>query len=130
MDRKQQGNTAEAFAIYYYTLHGYSVSKPLFENSNFDLIVEKSGCVKRVQVKSSSLVRTTSYEVELRTKGGNTSWNGVVKTISDTTVDVVFIYTDNGAFYEFDATKLSDRRSVRVNPAIPEYRGTVSIKRL
>lgn len=128
MDRKQQGNTAEAFAIYYYTLHGYSVSKPIFENSNFDLIVEKSGSIKRVQVKSSNRVKGISFEVELRTKGGNTSWNGVVKVISNSSVDVVFVYASDGSFYEFDATALNGRKSVNVNHTIPEFMGIVSIQ--
>ena len=123
MSNKSQGNSAEAFAIYYFTNAGYSVSKPLFENSHYDLIVD-DGSLKRVQVKSSTSVnKSGSYAVELRTKGGNKSWNGVVKLISSDMVDIVFIVDGDDNFYIFDAKQLHGKGRVTVNPSNPSFIG-------
>lgn len=97
---KQQGDVGVATAVAFYTLKGYIVSQPLTDNSKYDLIVDKSGCLYRVQVKTSKYVRGPSYVVALRTSGGNRSWNKVPKTISSADCDLLFVYTFDGKCYE------------------------------
>ena len=105
---KDQGNIGEAAAILYFTKIGAKVSKPLFENTPYDLVVDIGGNLKRVQVKtSSSLNKYDNYVLELRTKGGNKSWNCVVKLADSSGCDLLFAYCENGDMYlipveEFD----------------------------
>jgi len=90
---KDQGNVGEAAAILYFVQAGYKISKPLFENIPYDLIVDKDGVLCRVQVKSSSSKnKYGNYQIELRTKGGNKSWGGVVKLVDATGCDLLFVY--------------------------------------
>lgn len=105
---KDQGNVGEAAAILYFTKIGAKVSKPLFENTPYDLIVDDGISLYRVQIKSTSyLSKYDIYQVELRTKGGNTSWNGVIKLADSSGCDKLFVYCSNGDAYlipvmEFD----------------------------
>ena len=49
--RKEIGNAALSMAIAYFGSNGYIVSIPLNDTQDYDLIVDKNGCVQRVQVK-------------------------------------------------------------------------------
>lgn len=115
MSHKDAGNTGEAFAIYYYTSKGFIVSKPLFENVPYDLIVDKDGKLYRVQVKTCR--NTTSggkFRVNLRTTGGNRSGKGKSKTISSSEVDLVFVLLSDGRSLEIDASSVDGKTTVNV----------------
>ena len=53
LTNKQKGNTSLGIAIAYFTSNGYTVSIPLNDTQDYDLIVEKNSILKIVQVKSS-----------------------------------------------------------------------------
>jgi len=72
---KKQGSLGEARAIYEYTKLGFIVSKPL-QDCDYDLIIEKDGVLKRIQVKTTTQVPKGKYFVcNLRVLGGNQSFN-------------------------------------------------------
>lgn len=96
---KDQGNIGEAAAILHFTKIGAKVSKPLFENTPYDLIVDLEGVLQRVQIKSTSYQRDSTFQVELRTKGGNKSWNGIVKFADSSGCDTLFVYCTSGDSY-------------------------------
>lgn len=50
---KEKGNTALGMAIAYFSSQGYTVSIPLNDTQDYDLIVEKDKKLQTVQVKSS-----------------------------------------------------------------------------
>ena len=96
MDRRSQGNIGEAKAVLYYTEMGYEVFLPTVNASHVDLIAVKGMETVRVQVKTSSFILPSgSYDINLKTAGGNSSWSGVAKTISKEFVDEVFIWCTN-----------------------------------
>jgi hypothetical protein len=104
MTLKDQGNLGEATAILYYAQRGYRVSKPLFENCPYDLIVDDGASLKRVQVKTSRCTKPNGrYQVNLRTLGGNRSGSGKVKKLSASNVDVIFVLIEDGRTFEIDA---------------------------
>ena len=51
---KEKGDTSLGIAIAYYVSKGYTVSIPLNDTQDYDLIVDKNGYLKRVQVKSTN----------------------------------------------------------------------------
>ena len=61
----EQGNVGLGAAIAYYTSKMYIVSIPLNDNQGYDLIVDKNGILRRIQVKTSKLKKVNSYWVEL-----------------------------------------------------------------
>ncbi len=112
---KSKGNVGEAKAILHYTERGCIVSKPLFENSPYDLIVDNGKEVQRVQVKTSEYkLPSGRYEVNLRVFGGNRSGTGKVKKFSSDQVDLVFAATGDGRVFELDAKPLDGKGRVVV----------------
>lgn len=124
MDRKQQGNIGESFAAYYYTSLGFIVSKPMVENTPYDLIVDTKVQLLRVQVKSSSYRRSNGkFAINLKTSGGNKSGSGKVKLIDSSEVDVVFALCSDGTFYEIPANKIEKTSSITVSDASEYFLG-------
>lgn len=122
MTNKEQGNIGETIAMCYYGLLGYSVSKPIFEHSHYDLIIDDGNELKRVQVKTSSFKSNKiSYEVSLKTSGGNQSWNRIVKKIDSSKVDLIFVYTMDGNIYEIPAININGQGCINLNPNSKYY---------
>jgi hypothetical protein len=73
---------------------GALVAKPFFENPDYDLIADfRDGRPPQsVQVKTSTCWQRDRYVVALCARGGNQSWNGVIKRIDASRCDYVFIH--------------------------------------
>ena len=87
---KEKGKAGLAIAIGYYGSNGYTVSVPLNDTQDYDLIVDKGDKLQKVQVKCTGcLDEYGRYAVSLRSCGGT---NGAVyQYLQDTNVDVVFV---------------------------------------
>lgn len=129
MDRKQQGNIGEAFSIYHYTSRGFIVSKPLTENTPYDLIVDNHDRLFKVQVKTSSYQRYEGggFTVQLRTNGGNMSGAGKYKLINPSEVDVVFVLCSNGCFYEIPSSIVEGKANIIVSETSEFFLGKTTI---
>ena len=63
---KEKGNTGLGIAIAYYSMNGYTVSIPLNDTQDYDLIVDKNNILKKVQVKATSCkTRYNKYQLSL-----------------------------------------------------------------
>lgn len=92
---KKQGDIGEARAVYEYTRLGWVVCTPLCDSAKYDLIIERDGEIKRVQVKTSSYSRDGKYEVHLATLGGNQSYK-TSRNRKDGDYDELFVLVDSG----------------------------------
>jgi hypothetical protein len=116
---KEQGDTCESFATFYYTSLGCIVSKPLTHSPYYDLIVDTDGVLKKVECKSSRFKdNPKSYTVALGTTGGNQSWNKVVKKIDAKKVDEIFILDGDGNYYIYNSKDLHNKRKTHVNSSL------------
>ncbi|HET6731126.1 group I intron-associated PD-(D/E)XK endonuclease [Mycobacterium sp.] len=112
MSRKRQGAIGVARAIAYYTGLGYTVFVPVADCARYDLIVDTGERLLRVEVKTSSQVKG---EFTLRTMGGNQSWSGIIKKLSEADCDKVFLHhVGTGKEREFDISELAGRSSVKL----------------
>ncbi len=95
MNTKKQGDLGVGRAISYFTGLGLTVSIPISDSQDYDLVVDFGNCeLKSVQVKTSRCLTDRGlYKVEVRTLGGNQSWSRVVKTVSQTKVDYLWVST-------------------------------------
>lgn len=110
MKSRTQGAVGIGRAIAYYTSQGYAVFVPVADVSRYDLVVDTGTSLLRVEVKTTT---QPGGAVGLRTKGGNSSWNGVVKRVSGTDCDVVFaVNLNTGAEREFSVRDLEGKSSV------------------
>jgi PD-(D/E)XK nuclease superfamily protein len=90
---KKQGDWGLGRAIAYFTLNEYTVSLPLTESQDYDLIVDKKK-LQKVQVKTTEQIsKKTGFPiVSLRTCGGNRS-RQIAKNFDPTKVDAIFVTT-------------------------------------
>lgn len=95
---KQKGNSGLGMAIAYFSTNGYTVSIPLNDTQDYDLIVEKENLLQRVQVKSTGCIgKGNNYQVALKSCGGTSGKTN--KTIIQTNVELLFILTANKEMY-------------------------------
>jgi hypothetical protein len=93
---RRQGDAGELSAINWLFSAGADVYVPLFTNSDVDLIADFGHRVDRVQVKTSTCWRNRRWNVTLCTRGGNQSWNGLVKRLDPSRCEAVFVHAGDG----------------------------------
>jgi hypothetical protein len=69
---------------------------PYGHSPDVDLVADFGDQLIRVQVKTSTVVRNGRHEVTICTRGGNQSWNGVVKHFSATKCEYLFVHVSDG----------------------------------
>jgi hypothetical protein len=75
-----------------------------------------------VQVKTSTSWSKNRFVVALCTRGGNQSWNGIVKRLSATRCDSVFIHVGDGRRWYIPATALGGGSGIVLGgPKYAEY---------
>ena len=75
---------------------GATVFIPIGHSPDVDLIADFGDELVRVQVKTGSHFRHGRWEVTLCTRGGNQSWNGIVKRLDPTQCDALFAHVGDG----------------------------------
>jgi hypothetical protein len=75
-------------------------------------VVDTGERLLRIEVKTS---RRASGEIDLRTHGGNRSWNGVIKRVTATDCDVVFLVNiATGGEREYPVSALEGMSTITV----------------
>jgi len=118
---KEKGNTGLGIAIAYYTSNGYTVSIPLNDTQDYDLIVEKDNKILKIQVKATSCkTKYGVYQVALKSCGGTRG--KTYKTLVDTKVDEVFIVTDNIDIYIIPIEKINNKSTLNLCDKYLQYK--------
>ncbi len=109
---RQQGAIGVGRAIAYYSSRGYAVFVTISDVSRFDFVVDTGERLLRVEVKTT---RQASGLIDLRTHGGNRSWSGVVKRLSETDCDIVFVVNvATGSEREYPVSALEGMSTITV----------------
>jgi hypothetical protein len=93
---RRQGDLGELSAIDWLGSRGYAVYIPLGHSPDIDLIADDGTGLLRVQVKTSAFCRGDRWEVTICTRGGNRSWNGLVKGFTAARCDRLFVLVGDG----------------------------------
>lgn len=110
---KEKGNSALGIAIGYYSSNGYTVSIPLNDTQDYDLIIDKNNSLKKVQVKSTSCkTRYGNYQVALKSCGGTKG--KTYKTVIETNVEELFILTENLEMYVIPVKNLDNKSTLNI----------------
>lgn len=118
--RKEIGNAALSMAIAYFGSNGYVVSIPLNDTQDYDLIVDKDGCIQRVQVKGTNTTGTNSaYTVGLRSISGSS--RQVYKTVKETNVDLLFCLCGDGTMYVIPVADIKNSAAINLSKAKNKY---------
>jgi Holliday junction resolvase-like predicted endonuclease len=93
---RRQGDLGEFSAMEWLGSQGCSVYVPVGHSPDVDLIAEDDEQLLRVQVKTSSQDGDGRWKVAICTRGGNQSWNGLVKRFSASRCDWLFVLVADG----------------------------------
>jgi hypothetical protein len=120
-DNNKRGDRGLGAAISWFTRNGYTVSIPLSDSQDYDLVVDK-GIPQRVQIKTTTYKRFgKSYTLQLCTKGGNRSGTGKIKFIDPTRVDKLFVHTPEGD-YLFPIRQVHQKTVMYLTDKVVEYK--------
>ena len=110
---KEKGNAGLGIAIAYYSSNGYTVSIPLNDTQDYDLIVDKENVLKKVQVKATSCkTKYDKYQVALKSCGGTKG--KTYKTIMDTNINEVFIVTDTMEMFIIPIEEIKNKSTINL----------------
>ncbi len=119
---RAQGNLGELSAIEWLGYHADALYQPLFEHPDCDFVAVFGELLVRVQVKTSTRWRNRRWEVALCTRGGNQSWNGVVKLLDRSRCDAVFVHVGDGRRWYIPAAALGGGTGILLGgPKYSEY---------
>lgn len=105
---QSQGNVGMGQAIAYYTQKGYTVSIPLNDCQEYDLVVEYPNGLKKVQVKTTrQKSKSGNYVVSLRTMTGYKD----KYSYKIGSYDILFVVDENGKTYEFEYEDLKEYKN-------------------
>ena len=97
---KKQGDMGLGAAIAFFTAKGWSVSIPLTDSQDYDLIVDDpTKGLQRISIKTTSCYRHGSFIVGLRVCGGNSKRNYVHKLATEVKYAMLFMLTSAGDIY-------------------------------
>lgn len=118
---KEKGNTSLGIAIAYYASNGYTVSIPLNDTQDYDLIVDKNNLIKRVQVKSTGCkTKYGNYQVALKSCGGTKG--STYKTVIETNIDELFILTEDLEMYILPLEEIHNKSSINICDKYEKYK--------
>lgn len=109
---KVQGDIGLSSAIKTFSMLGATISVPLTDSQDYDLIVDIDGKINRVQVKTTSFKQNNNYSVHLTVQGGNRSWNGVRKKLKEDAVELLYVLTSDGKEYIFPWKEVCSKSSI------------------
>ena len=118
---KEKGKAGLGMAIAYYSCNGYTVSIPLNDTQDYDLVVERDGILQTVQVKATGCRRKNgNYQVALKSCGGTKG--KTYKTVIETNVDLVFIITEEMSMYNIPKSEITNKSTLNICNKYEKYK--------
>lgn len=118
---KERGNAGLSFAVAYYGCNGYTVSLPLNDTQDYDLIIDDGNKLYKVQAKFSK--QRSEYGVQrvsLRSLGGTKG--SVYKRLVETDVDLVFCVNPEMEMWSIPKSAINQTNSISLGTAYDQYR--------
>jgi PD-(D/E)XK nuclease superfamily protein len=116
---RRQGDIGEAIAASWLTQTGYGVWVPFGHSPDCDLIAQDETQLLRIQVKTCTMFRNERWEVSISTRGGNRSWNGLVKHLERDRYDYLFVVVADWRCWFIPSGSIDAKSMVRLGG--PKY---------
>jgi hypothetical protein len=119
---RRQGDLGEWSAISWFRSQGLAVFLPIGHSPDYDMVAEWRDGVARIQVKTSTVLRKDRWDVTVCTRGGNQSWNGVVKHLDPARYDYLFVVVGDGRRWLIPAAAVAGGSGIRLGgPKYAQY---------
>lgn len=110
---KNKGRAGMAIAIAYFGANGYTVSIPLNDTQDYDLIVDKDGLLSRVTVKATGhKTGEDSYECSLKSCGGTNG--GIYGNVLSSSADLLFALREDGLMYLIPIKEITTKSVIKL----------------
>jgi hypothetical protein len=110
---REQGDIGELSAMEWLASRGAHIYVPVGHSPNIDLVAEIDGVVIRVEVKTATHQTPTGrWDVQIATRGGNQSWNGVTKYFDRERCDYLFVHVGDGRRWFIPAVAVEGRTGI------------------
>jgi len=96
MKPREQGDAGELSALSWFVEHGWSVFLPFGHSPDVDLVARWDGEMLGVQVNTCGFSYNGRWTVAICTRGGNQSWNKIVKRFGADRCDSLFVLCADG----------------------------------
>jgi len=116
---RRQGDIGEGIAAAWLMQQGYGVWVPFGHSPDCDLLAQKENKLLRIQVKTSTLLRKDRWTVATCTRGGNRSWNGVIKRLEESRFDYLFVVVGDWRCWFIPAAAVDGRSGITLGG--PKY---------
>ena len=119
---KKQGDIGMCYAIAYYSKLGWTISIPVTDSQDYDLIVDNGDSLLKVQVKTTTQVSEYGIpQVNLRVNGGNRS--GSTNKLFDTNdCDLLFVMTEKGEFFSIPREEITAKTAISLGEKYLPYK--------
>jgi hypothetical protein len=119
MHWRRQGDLGELSAMEWFASKGALICVPVGHSPNFDFVAVMDERLLRVQVKTCTFFRKERWSVCVCTRGGNQSWNGLVKRFDAAQCDYLFAVVADGRCWCIPSAALEGGTSVALGG--PKY---------
>ena len=119
MNKQQKGLYSELLAMAYYVKLGWQVSKPMSDQSEYDLLIDNGGGVPRkVQVKTAYWDNSKQrYLISFVTSHVRGHSRRVNKKYTEKSFDrLIAVEPNSGYVYEYPVGEVAGKRSLTVYP--------------
>ena len=120
-NNKDKGRAGLSLAIAYFGSNGYTVSLPLNDTQNYDLIVDKNEILYKVQVKFTGYKTDAGiYQCELKSVSGTT--RQIYSTVKNTSIDLLFIACDDMTLYVIPKENINNSSCLNLGEKYKQYK--------
>ena len=121
INSKKQGDIGMCYAIAYFSKMGYTVSIPITDSQDYDLIID-NGTLLKVQVKTTRCKDSRGiYQVALKTCGGNRS-GYTIKKFSENSSDLLFVLDNDGNMYLLPKQNIHSNTTLLLGKEMEKYK--------
>jgi hypothetical protein len=114
-DAKRRGEQAELAFMLKASRLGFTVSKPYGDSASYDFVVDRSGTLWRVQVKSSSRICKRAFHISASSHS-----SGVTRSYDASEIDFLVAYVvPRDTWYVIPVAAFAPRKSIRLYPHAP-----------
>ena len=110
---KEKGRAGLSMAIAYYGCKNFTISLPLNDTQDYDLIIDDGKCLQKIQVKCTGYLRESGcFSVPLRSCGGTKG--KVYKRATETSIDAIFVLCTNGWMFHIPLNQIKSKNAIAV----------------
>lgn len=108
---KDKGRAGLSLAIAYFGSNGYTVSLPLNDTQDYDLIVDKEGTLSKVSVKSTGQKKDNgNYICKLASYSASSS--KMCGTVKNSSADLLFCLCEDGTMYLIPVSEITTTQQI------------------